>query len=58
MCTCTRWRWVGPEPAVDAGGGPSPLKLMAVKDEYEVARLYTDGRFQEALTNSSMGRAA
>ena len=24
-------------------------KLMAIKDEYEVARLYTDGRFEQAL---------
>jgi indolepyruvate ferredoxin oxidoreductase len=24
-------------------------KLMAIKDEYEVARLYTDGRFEKAL---------
>ncbi|MFO1338790.1 MAG: DUF6537 domain-containing protein [Burkholderiaceae bacterium] len=24
-------------------------RLLAIKDEYEVARLYTDGRFQAAL---------
>ena len=27
----------------------SLFKLMAIKDEYEVARLYTDGRFKEKL---------
>jgi indolepyruvate ferredoxin oxidoreductase len=26
-------------------------KLLAIKDEYEVARLYTDGRFEQALRN-------
>lgn len=29
----------------------SLYKLMAYKDEYEVARLYTDGRFKQALEN-------
>ncbi|MDP1171776.1 DUF6537 domain-containing protein, partial [Klebsiella pneumoniae] len=24
-------------------------KLLAIKDEYEVARLYTDGRFEQAM---------
>ncbi len=27
------------------------FKLMAIKDEYEVARLYTDGSFQRQLAN-------
>lgn len=30
-------------------------KLMAYKDEYEVARLYTDGRFQQALAEHFEG---
>ncbi|MBV1865876.1 MAG: indolepyruvate ferredoxin oxidoreductase family protein [Rhodobacteraceae bacterium] len=30
-------------------------KLMAYKDEYEVARLYTDGRFQERLDSQFSG---
>jgi indolepyruvate ferredoxin oxidoreductase len=31
-------------------------KLMACKDEYEVARLYTDGRFKAALAQEFEGR--
>ncbi|MFO1195955.1 MAG: DUF6537 domain-containing protein [Burkholderiaceae bacterium] len=30
-------------------------KLMAIKDEYEVARLYTDGRFERALREAFEG---
>ena len=30
-------------------------KLMAYKDEYEVARLYTDGRFEHQLRNAFQG---
>ena len=30
-------------------------KLMAYKDEYEVARLYTDGRFDHQLQNAFQG---
>ena len=33
----------------------SLLKLMAYKDEYEVARLYTDGRFQRELQQQFAG---
>jgi indolepyruvate ferredoxin oxidoreductase len=33
----------------------SLLKLMAYKDEYEVARLYTDGRFREQLSQQFEG---
>jgi len=33
----------------------SLLKLMAYKDEYEVARLYTDGEFQRALREQFEG---
>jgi indolepyruvate ferredoxin oxidoreductase len=33
------------------------FKLMAYKDEYEVARLYTDGRFKEALGKAFKGDA-
>jgi indolepyruvate ferredoxin oxidoreductase len=33
------------------------FKLMAYKDEYEVARLYTDGRFTQALAKTFKGDA-
>ncbi len=33
----------------------SLFKLMAIKDEYEVARLYTDGRFQAKLKEQFAG---
>ena len=33
----------------------SLFRLMAIKDEYEVARLYTDGRFQAALSSQFEG---
>jgi indolepyruvate ferredoxin oxidoreductase len=32
------------------------FKLMAYKDEYEVARLHTDGRFAEAITRQFTGK--
>ena len=35
----------------------SLFKLMAYKDEYEVARLYTDGRFREKLAQEFEGEA-
>jgi indolepyruvate ferredoxin oxidoreductase len=31
-------------------------KVMAYKDEYEVARLYTDGRFQDMINRTFKGR--
>ncbi len=34
----------------------SLLRLMSYKDEYEVARLYTDGRFARALSEQFEGR--
>ena len=34
------------------------FKLMAYKDEYEVARLYTDGRFKKTLTDQFEGKVS
>lgn len=34
------------------------FKLMAYKDEYEVARLYTDGRFRKALADQFDGKVS
>ncbi|WP_426000265.1 indolepyruvate ferredoxin oxidoreductase family protein [Caulobacter sp. DWR1-3-2b1] len=55
------------EVAVSGEGGALPLtraaainlyKLMAYKDEYEVARLYTDGRFAAELAGTFKGGKA
>jgi indolepyruvate ferredoxin oxidoreductase len=40
---------LGGEPVVTAAVARSFAKLMAYKDEYEVARLYTDGEFERQL---------
>ncbi|MGH6922470.1 MAG: indolepyruvate ferredoxin oxidoreductase family protein [Propylenella sp.] len=42
-------RLMGGETAVAAEVAHALFKLMAVKDEYEVARLYTDGSFERQL---------
>jgi indolepyruvate ferredoxin oxidoreductase len=56
---------VVPAPGGSAGSLPftrtvaqSLLKLMAYKDEYEVARLYTDGEFRKALQQQFEGDIA
>jgi len=36
----------------------SYFKLLAIKDEYEVARLYTDGRFERILSETFEGKCA
>jgi len=51
---------VGADPALPftRAVARSLLKLMAYKDEYEVARLYTDGRFAKALREQFEGEFA
>jgi hypothetical protein len=48
---CTRAKWLSGERrhADHRGRRAAVRRLLAMKDEYEVARLYTDGRFQAAL---------
>ena len=47
---------VGPgEPRLAPAVAESLFRLMAYKDEYEVARLFTDGRFQERLRRTFEG---
>jgi indolepyruvate ferredoxin oxidoreductase len=54
----TREEALGADPALPLARAvaQSLLKLMAVKDEYEVARLYTDGSFVRALRQQFEGQ--
>ncbi len=45
----------GDEPLLSKAVARSLYKLMACKDEYEVARLYSDGEFQRRLTETFSG---
>ncbi|MCV2866128.1 indolepyruvate ferredoxin oxidoreductase family protein [Defluviimonas sp. WL0075] len=45
----------GPDKALSMAVARNAYKLMAYKDEYEVARLYTDGRFEKALCEQFTG---
>ncbi|HLT99670.1 MAG TPA: indolepyruvate ferredoxin oxidoreductase family protein [Burkholderiaceae bacterium] len=42
-------------PELAIGAARSLFRLMAIKDEYEVARLYTDGRFRRQLEEQFEG---
>jgi indolepyruvate ferredoxin oxidoreductase len=46
---------VGADDALPIGAAKSLYRLMAYKDEYEVARLYTDGNFASALADTFEG---
>jgi indolepyruvate ferredoxin oxidoreductase len=50
-------RKVDPENAWPWAVARAAYKLMAYKDEYEVARLYTDARFRQALAAEFEGKA-
>lgn len=45
----------GPDKVLSMAVARNAYKLMAYKDEYEVARLYTDGRFEKALSEQFTG---
>jgi indolepyruvate ferredoxin oxidoreductase len=48
-------RRVGADDALPIAAAKSLYRLMAYKDEYEVARLYTDGSFTDALADAFEG---
>ena len=50
-----RQLYPGREPRLSIAAARSLYRLMAIKDEYEVARLYTDGRFRRQLATQFEG---